>query len=54
MTRGIRNVVESLFTQLRRRLASLAGYFLEGSLRRVKEWIWTWAGFYNLSKLSLG
>jgi putative transposase len=54
MTRGIRNLVESLFTQLRRRLAGFAGYFPEGSVERVKEWIWTWAGFYNLSKLSLG
>ena len=54
MTRGIRNVVESLFTQLKRRLASFAGYFPEGSVRSVKEWVWTWAGFYNLSKLSLG
>jgi transposase-like protein len=53
MTRGIRNRVESLFTQLRRRLAGFAGYFPEGSVERVKEWIGTWAGFYNLSKLSL-
>jgi transposase-like protein len=54
MTRGIRNVVESLFTQLKRRLASFAGYFPEGSVRSVREWIWTWAGFYNLFKLRLG
>jgi len=50
MTRGIRNLVESLFTQLKRRLASFAGYFPRGSIERVREWIWTWAGFYNLSK----
>ena len=54
MTRGIRNWVESLFTQLKRRLANFAGYFPEGSVQRVKEWIGTWAGFYNLSQLSLG
>jgi hypothetical protein len=43
----------SLFTQLRRRLANFAGYFPKGSVARVREWIWTWAGFYNLSKLGL-
>jgi transposase-like protein len=53
MTRGIRNYVESLFTQLRRRLANFAGYFPKGGVARVREWIWTWAGFYNLSKLGL-
>jgi transposase-like protein len=53
MTRGIRNYVESLFTQLRRRLANFAGYFPEGSVARVREWIWTWAGFYNRTKLNL-
>ncbi len=53
MTRGIRNAVESLFTQLKRRLANFAGYFPEGSVQSVKEWIWTWAGFYNLLKLHL-
>ena len=36
MTRGIRNLVESLFTQLRR-IASFAGYFLRGSIERVRE-----------------
>ena len=50
MTRGIRNLVESLFTQLKRRLASFAGYFLRESIERVRGWIWTWDGFYNLSK----
>ena len=39
MTRGIRNLVESLFTQLKRLLASFAGSFPEGSVRSVKEWI---------------
>jgi len=24
-----------------------------GSVERVKEWIWTWAGFYNQAKLTL-
>jgi len=36
MTRGIRNLVESLFTQLKRRLASFAGYS-QGGIERVKE-----------------
>ncbi len=31
MTRGIPNYVESLFTQLKRRIANFAGYFLKGS-----------------------
>ena len=30
MTQEIRNVVESLFTQLKRRLANFTGYFPEG------------------------
>jgi len=54
IARGIRNLVESIFTQLKRRLANFAGYFPKGSVRRVREWIWTWAGFYNLSKVHLG
>jgi hypothetical protein len=37
MTRGMRNLGESLFTQLRKRLANCAGYFPEGSVERVKE-----------------
>ena len=37
MTHGIRNLVESLFTQLKRRLASFAGYFPRGSIERMRE-----------------
>ena len=40
MTWGIRNLLESLFTQLKRQLASFAGYFQEGNVERVKERIW--------------
>jgi len=53
MPRGIRNLVESIFPQLERRSANLARYFPEGGVGRVREWIWTWAGFYNLSKAHL-
>ena len=35
------------------RLASFAGYFSRGNREGVNEWIWTWAKFYNLSKLLL-
>lgn len=29
------------------------GYSPKGSVERVKEWIWTWAGFYNQARLAL-
>ena len=34
-------------------VSPFAGYFPRGSIERVREWIWTWAGFYNLSKCYL-
>ena len=50
---GWHEVVEGLFTQLKRKLASFAGYCPRG-IKRMREWIWAWAGFYNLSNCCLG
>ena len=55
MTRGIRNLVESLFTQLKRRLANFAGYFPEGRECAKREGVNLDLGrLLQLSKVSFG
>ena len=42
-----------VLAQLKRRKASFAWYFPKGSVQRVKECIWIWAGRYNFAHFSV-